>query len=116
METLMLCIRIDHDRLKTEIRALASEGTQVKRVLRAPWHRPMADEQKLLCRLRRKLTELHVLSAWARGRLHVTSPPRPGVQGWDASAHAATIAARLAPDYAAAIVTNGDPTGTEAQP
>jgi hypothetical protein len=100
METSMLRVRIDTHRLKNDIRDLAAECTLVKRLLRAPWERPMADEQKRACRLRRSLTELHVLLAWTRGRLHVTSPPRP-TEGWDAQAHATRIADRLAPDYPA---------------
>jgi hypothetical protein len=102
METLMSYVRIDPHKLRTAIADLASECTLIKRVLRARWERPMAEEQKRACRLRRNLTELHVLLAWARGRLHVTSPPEqmPHVQDWDARTHAARIAERLAPDYA----------------
>ena len=100
--------------LRTDILQLAGECTRLKRVLRAPWQRPMADEQKRACRMRRNLTELHVLLAWTRGRLHVTSPPLP-VAGWDARVHAATIADRLAPDYAA-VVTSDGPATTEVRP
>jgi len=66
----------------------------------------MADDQKRAARLRRNLTELHVLRAWARGKLHVTVAPqalRGLIPPWDARAHAARIAERLAPDYAAIV-------------
>ncbi len=97
----MLSTRIDRSRLKCSILALGTECSEIKRVLRARWTRPMADDQKRLCRLRRNLTELHILSAWTRGRLHVTS--KPGAVDWDARTHAAAIAERLAPDYACAV-------------
>ena len=67
----------------------------------------MGEEQRQLARARRHLTELHVLLAWARGRLHVRVPPwslRESIgftaAAWDAGAHAAHIAARVARDYA----------------
>jgi hypothetical protein len=98
----MLRDRIDRTKLKGAIRELAGECTRIKRLLRATWERPMADEQRRACRLKRNLTELHILLAWTRGRLHLTSSPQAA---WDARAHAARIAERLAPDYAADVTT-----------
>jgi hypothetical protein len=104
METFMLRDRLDRNRLRAALRELADECTRIKRLLRATWERPMADEQRRACRLRRNLTELHILLAWTRARLHVTSSTQAGAE-WDARAHAARIAERLAPDYATDVTT-----------
>lgn len=63
----------------------------------------MADPQRALRRLGRTLTELHVLLARARARLHVLTPPRelpPSNEPWDALAWNTRIAERVALDYA----------------
>jgi hypothetical protein len=94
--------RIDRTRLRNDIALFALQSLETKRVLRAPWSRPMCNEQKLACRLARLLTERLVLLAWLRGRLHVTAPPRalrePSLT-WDPRAYATRIAERLLPDY-----------------
>ena len=96
----MLFDRIDSEKLKRDIAGLVAECIELKRALRTTWTRPMADEQRRLCRRRRQLTELHVLRALSRGRRHVTAPPRGFAGDWDAEAHNARIAARVALDYA----------------
>jgi len=98
----MLFDRIDSDKLKRDIASLATECIELKRPLRTTWTRPMADEQRRLCRRRRQLTELHVLLAQSRGRRHVAAPPRGAAAEWDAEAWNARIAARVALDYARA--------------
>ena len=68
----------------------------------------MGDEQRALARLQRRMTELFILLARARGRFHVAAPPRPlrdAGAAWDREAHRARIAERVALDY-----TLGDPT------
>jgi hypothetical protein len=114
----MLRDRIDLPRLQRDIATYADECARTKRVLRSRWLHPMGDHQKRLVHLRRELTDRHVLLAWARGRLHVRTPPRAirdarkpdrreGADAntdariaWAAEAHAGRVAERLAPDYA----------------
>lgn len=98
----MLDQPIDSNRLRGDIASLVAVCATLKALLRTRWSRPMADEQRALCRRRRELTELHVLAAWLRGRLHVARPPREGRPPdapWDARLHAERIAARVARDY-----------------
>lgn len=85
-------MNIDSGRLRADMAALASECRALKNVLGATWTRPMADEQRHLVRVRSKATELCVLRAWRRGKLHVKSVDEPEV--W-----AARIAERVAKDY-----------------
>ena len=67
----------------------------------------MVDEQHRFARDRRELTELFVLLALTRKKLHITTPPREVRDGWrfdpstwDAKAYALAIATRLLPAYA----------------
>lgn len=94
---------IDTTRLLADIRLLIADCIHLKSLLRSRWTRPMRDEQQRHHLVRRRLTERFVLLAFSRGRLHVRRPPRdlPPGTSWDATAHHATIAARLLPDYAA---------------
>jgi hypothetical protein len=97
--------RIDLRRLRHDIASASVEARALKRALRAPWSRPMADEQRRLARLARRVTELCVLLARARGRWHVTVAPRgerrPNAP-WSRDAWNARIADRVALDYALA--------------
>lgn len=68
---------------------------QLKRALRATWTRPMADEQRRRVTLRARITELFVVLAASRGRVHVTRPPRGHAGPWDARAHADAVVARV---------------------
>ena len=95
--------RIDTPRLARDIAAAAAESVALKRALRVTWQRPMADEQRRLCRVRRRITELLVLLARSRGRYHLCSAPRDIRQSgaaWDQEAWHAKIADRVALDYA----------------
>jgi hypothetical protein len=99
----MLHDRIDLRRLRRDIAMRAQACVETKRLLRVPWTRPMGEEQKRLARLRREVTDLHVLRAWVRGRLHIEAAPRAVRDAglpWNAEAHAGRIAERLAPGYA----------------
>jgi hypothetical protein len=95
--------RLDLRRLRCDIASSALHCRELKRLLRRRWIRPMADEQRALARLSRRVTELSILLARTRGRWHVTSPPRDlgqATAAWDRDAHAARIADRVALDYA----------------
>ena len=95
--------RIDRLRLARDIAAAAAESVALKRALRVTWQRPMADEQRRLCRVRRRITELLVLLARSRGHYHLSAAPRDIRQSgasWDQEAWHAKIADRVALDYA----------------
>ena len=83
---------IDGNRLRADLGALARECRALKDVLRATWTRPMADEQRRLARLGLRVTELCVLRAWSRKRLHVRDVE-------DATTWHGAIAERVAKDY-----------------
>ncbi|HRG99868.1 MAG TPA: hypothetical protein PLR99_26665, partial [Polyangiaceae bacterium] len=62
--------------MSTLLRARAEESRALKVLLRATWTRPMAEEQRHLARLRRRITDLCVLGAHLRGRFHLARAPR----------------------------------------
>jgi hypothetical protein len=96
---------IDVVALVRDIRATAEQITALKRALRTRWLRPMADEQRALCRLRRRATELCVLRAWSRGRRHLTRAPRDGfspLEAWEPDAYHRRVAERVGASYARA--------------
>ena len=98
----MLFDRIDFGKLKGDIAELVAACTEAKRLLRTTWVRPMAEEQRRLCRHRRRVTELLVLLARSRGSLHVIAAPRAVRDAgcaWDALAYNQRIAERVALDY-----------------
>jgi hypothetical protein len=86
-------MNIDSTKLRADVGALARECRALKDILGTTWTRPMADEQRQLRRLRWRVTELCVLRAWTRAKLHVTNVE-------DAAAWHAKIAERVAKDYA----------------
>lgn len=93
------------DSIIRDIANIGAEARPIKILLRSPWERPMADEQRRLVVLRRQLTELLVTLAHQRGRLHQRtrplSSPTEGVSAdWDAEAHAAAVAERVFARYA----------------
>src|SRR5262245_47397772 len=90
---------IDLTRLRRDIAELARATKETKRALRVRWTRPMADEQRALCRLRRRATELHVLLAHVRGRLHVAAPTSDATPGEALAAWHTRVAERVARDY-----------------
>jgi len=63
-------MRLDTTRLGHDVAHLASTCTDLKKLLRTTWTRPMAEEQRAHARARRRATELLVLLAHARGRIH----------------------------------------------
>lgn len=95
-------MKIDGERLRADTCALAHECRALKGLLGMTWTRPMADEQRRLARLRWRVTELCVLRAWTRGRVHVTRAPRGSGEAWDGAEWHAKIAERVAKDYAEA--------------
>ncbi len=104
----MLIRSIDTSRLKHDIDLLIADCIFLKSSLRARWLRPMADEQRRLVFVRRKLTERFVLLAASRKRLHVKTPPADvrdasgsafDASAWNAAAHAEAIVSRLLPEY-----------------
>jgi hypothetical protein len=93
-------IDIDHQCLRADIRDVVACIRDLKRVLRARWTRPMADEQRELSRLKLRATELCALSAFARGKFHVRAAPRGAPNDWSAPVYHRRIAERLGPSYA----------------
>jgi hypothetical protein len=89
--------------LRADIRAISAQILGLKRVLRAPWQRPMADLQRELCRLKWRATELCALRAFARGKLHRQTAPRDAPDDWNASEYHRRIAERLGPSYATVL-------------
>lgn len=68
----------------------------------------MAEEQRQLLRLRRRITDLCVLVAHLRGRFHLQAPLREGAypgMTWDRAAWHAEVAARLARELGIEIPT-----------
>ena len=88
-------VRKDLFLLVAESRGLAAE-------LRRTWTRPMAEEQRSRARIARRITELLVLVAFRRGRIHVRTRPRgiPSDAPWDAVTFARSEALRVAAPYA----------------
>ncbi|MFO0759226.1 MAG: hypothetical protein U0359_22230 [Byssovorax sp.] len=99
----MLFDRLDRSRLRRDIAELTLQCLSLKQVLRRTWTEPMAESQRRLLRAQRNVTELLVLLALSRKRLHVRRPPRdlpPSEEAWSAEAHNLRIAERVARDYA----------------
>lgn len=94
---------INHHLLRADLRGISGQILALKRALRAPWLRPMADEQRELCKLKRRATELCALRAFARGKLHLRAAPRGASSDWNASKYHRRIAERLGPSYAATL-------------
>lgn len=86
--------------LKSDLRLLSERIRGLKRVLRAPWLTPMADQQRELHQLKSRATELCALAAFARGRFHLQRPPRSAAGDWSAEQYHLAIAERLGPSYA----------------
>lgn len=98
----MPSLLIDTLRLRLDIASVTIECREIKALLRRRWDRPMAEEQRRLARLRRHATELHILRAVARGRVHVSARPielRGAPDEWDPIAYNRRIAERIALDY-----------------
>ena len=89
---------IDGNKLRADLGVLARECRALKNMLRTTWTRPMADEQRHLARLRRRVTELCVLRAFSRRRLHARSGG-PASDLAERVAWHTRIAERVAKDY-----------------
>jgi hypothetical protein len=86
---------------RAHLAELAQQAKALKRRLRARWTQPMADEQRELCRLKLRITELCALRALSRGKLHFRNR-QPGHEHCPSLERChARIAERLAPAYAA---------------
>ncbi len=101
-------MKLDIDRLATDITDLEERIRAVKIPLRRTWTEPMDHLQGQLLALAAEVTALYTLRAWVRGRLHRTQPPRPlrdayrdmGLTlSWDAKQHNRTEAERAAERY-----------------
>jgi hypothetical protein len=94
--------QIDVSRLVAEIRARGCENARLKKALSERWTGPMADVQRALVASRRRTTELVILRAWLRGRLHLQRPLRerayPGM-AWDRERYHRLVAERLAAEF-----------------
>lgn len=91
---------INHHLLRADIHAISSQILALKRLLRAPWLRPMADEQREHAKLKGRATELCALRAFVRGKLHLQRAPRGAGSDRSASEYHRRIAERLGPSYA----------------
>ena len=106
---------IDTKRLRADLGVLARECRALKDLLGQRWTGPMADEQRRLARLRVRTTELCVLRAWMRKRLHVRVAPRPirdSAADWDARAWHDRIAERAKKDYERVPIGDAGATAT----
>ncbi len=90
---------LDISKVRSDIARFTADSIHLKSVLRTTWTRPMADEQQRLVRVRRTLTDLFVLFAFSRNKLHVRTAPREWIGDWDVNAYHQKIAMRLMPDY-----------------
>ena len=107
----MLTVSIDSRRLIHDIAALTLDCIHLTSVLRATWTKPMADEQRRLLHARRQVTDLLVLLATSRQRLHILHAPREvrcaspdfDPSTWDAKSYNLTIANRLLETYALGV-------------
>jgi len=66
-------MNLDTRRLADDVVRLIVECTELKKLLRTTWTRPMADEQRALARARRRVTDLFILKAHLRGKIHARS-------------------------------------------
>lgn len=90
---------IDISKLRRALAETSREGVALKRLLRAPWVRPMAAEQKTLAALAVRMTMLCILRASLRGRYHVNAPPRGWEASWDRDDYRQRVAALAADRY-----------------
>lgn len=68
-------MNIDIAQLKADRKALDERILEAKKQLRTTWTRPMGAVQAQLLELKAQVTELHILRAYARGRLHLANDP-----------------------------------------
>lgn len=92
-------MKLDKQAIRSDILRFGIESRRLKSCLRTRWERPMADEQRRLVVVRRKLTELFVLAASLRGRFHVLPPPGGWADGESAEEYRERIVAACAAEY-----------------
>jgi len=69
-------MNIDNQRLKQDRRALEGRIRSMKALLRTTWTEPMAAVQRSLLAAKREATELCILRAHLRGKLHLPDVDR----------------------------------------
>lgn len=69
-------MKIDNHRLKQDRRALESRIRSLKALLRRSWTPPMASVQRSLVAAKREATELCIVRAHLRGKLHLPDAER----------------------------------------
>lgn len=69
-------MNIDIHRLKEDRRALEARIRSLKALLRTSWTEPMASTQRSLIAAKREATELCILRAHLRGKLHLSDAER----------------------------------------
>lgn len=79
---------MDIEKLNEDRRALEEQLRGAKAELGRTWTRPMGDVQVRLLELKHEATELYILRAWLRGKLHLPDAER-----------CREVAERRAPDY-----------------
>jgi len=103
MRTNDIEVEVDTLALRAALADAAAAITDLKRMLRRTWTRPMAVEQRALCALAEKATLLCILRAHLRGRQHLQRPMRrgsyPGMK-WDPVAYHRQAAAHAAVRFA----------------
>lgn len=90
---------LDRQLLRADIFEMSGNIGALKRVLRRTWTEPMAEKQRALCQLKRRVTELYALLAYSRGRYHVRHC-RSSAEPWDCDAFHRSVAERLSGRYA----------------
>ena len=95
-------MNVDVFRIIADIKSTAERIRPLKKALRRTWEEPMGDVQVALVRLKRRATELCILRAHLRGRIHVHKRPPSCYCGkvWDPERHASRVAERVALAYA----------------
>jgi hypothetical protein len=93
-------LNIDVSKIIAIINCTAEEIRPLKRRLRQRWTEPMADTQRALIRLKRRATELCVLRAHLRQRIHLHHRPHWWSGEWNPTEAAARIAERVGLAYA----------------
>lgn len=96
-------VEVDISALRAALAETAAAITDIKKLLRRTWTRPMAAEQRALWALKDKATALCILRAFLRGRHHLERPMRRGWypgRNWDPAAYHRSAAERAAEWYA----------------
>ena len=94
----------DIPKIIADIKFTAEEIRPLKRRLRQRWTEPMAETQRTLLRLKRKATELNVLRAFIRGRIHLHHRPHWWSGEWEPRSAAERIAERVGLAYALPVL------------